>query len=122
MYDTLDNQISGVSQQQGFDSTVTFTSQYGLVSVAQLPLVQGGAQGTTQQPAPAPMNEPTNQPVNQPINQPINQPMNQPISSDGLSGDTDVIAMLERLGTLHEKGVLTNEEFAAKKAELLNRL
>ena len=31
----------------------------------------------------------------------------------------DVFAQLERLGELHEKGVLTDEEFAAQKARLL---
>jgi membrane protease subunit (stomatin/prohibitin family) len=34
----------------------------------------------------------------------------------------DPIALLERLGALVEKGVLTKEEFAAKKAELLARI
>jgi hypothetical protein len=33
-----------------------------------------------------------------------------------------VIAMLDRLGDLHQRGVLTDAEFAAKKAELLARL
>jgi membrane protease subunit (stomatin/prohibitin family) len=34
----------------------------------------------------------------------------------------EVLATLERLGELHTKGVLTAEEFAAKKAELLKKL
>lgn len=34
----------------------------------------------------------------------------------------EVLATLERLGELHGKGVLTAEEFAAKKAELLKKL
>jgi hypothetical protein len=34
----------------------------------------------------------------------------------------DVFARLERLAGLHKKGVLTDEEFAAKKAELLDRI
>jgi hypothetical protein len=38
-------------------------------------------------------------------------------------GDSDaVFAALERLGGLREKGILSEEEFAAKKAELLKRL
>ena len=32
----------------------------------------------------------------------------------------DYIAELERLGALHEQGILTDEEFAAKKKEVLN--
>ena len=34
------------------------------------------------------------------------------------SGD-DMIAQLEKLGALHDKGILTDEEFAAQKAKLL---
>jgi membrane protease subunit (stomatin/prohibitin family) len=34
----------------------------------------------------------------------------------------DVIATLEKLGELQAKGILTPEEFAAKKAELLKKL
>jgi hypothetical protein len=32
------------------------------------------------------------------------------------------VALLEQLGRLREQGVLTEEEFAAKKVELLRRL
>ena len=41
VYDTLDNQIGGVSQQQGSDGSLTFTSQYGTVNLASLPVVSG---------------------------------------------------------------------------------
>jgi hypothetical protein len=34
----------------------------------------------------------------------------------------DIVATLERLAELHKKGVLTDEEFAGKKAELLARI
>jgi predicted Zn-dependent peptidase len=34
----------------------------------------------------------------------------------------DIIATIERLADLRQKGVLTEEEFAAKKSELLSRL
>jgi hypothetical protein len=39
IYDTLDHHVSGVSQQQGAGSTVTFTSQHGVVEVTSLPLI-----------------------------------------------------------------------------------
>lgn len=39
VYDTGDHQIGGFSQQQGGDQSLTFTSQYGLVRVADLPRV-----------------------------------------------------------------------------------
>ena len=34
----------------------------------------------------------------------------------------DIIATLEKLGELKAKGILTEDEFAAKKAELLKKL
>jgi len=34
--------------------------------------------------------------------------------------EDDVISQLERLGALHAQGILTDEEFAAQKAKLLN--
>lgn len=42
VYDTLDHQIGGVSQQQGSGSSLTFSSQNGTVSVSSLPIVSGG--------------------------------------------------------------------------------
>jgi hypothetical protein len=58
VYDTMDHQIGGVSQQQGADASVTFTSQFGLVRLTDLPLIP--AQGAvpvpvwqTEAPAPA---------------------------------------------------------------------
>lgn len=38
----------------------------------------------------------------------------------GADGGGDLIAQLERLGELRDKGVLTDEEFAAQKARLLS--
>ncbi len=39
LYDTLDHQISGVAQQQGAATTLSFRSQLGVVSPGQLPRV-----------------------------------------------------------------------------------
>jgi hypothetical protein len=39
IYDTQDHEISGVSQQQGGDASLTFSSQRGLIRVADLPVV-----------------------------------------------------------------------------------
>lgn len=46
---------------------------------------------------------------------PVQQPAPQ-------SGADDVMSQLERLGKLRESGVLTDQEFQAKKADLLRRL
>ena len=45
IYDTLDHQISGLSQQQSGDASLTFTSQHGLVRVTDLPVVPTGRAG-----------------------------------------------------------------------------
>jgi len=44
---------------------------------------------------------------------------NQQSQADGSAGDDDQIAQLEKLAELKEKGVLTQEEFDAKKKEIL---
>ena len=53
LYDTLDHQIGGFSQQQGAGGSLTFSSQYGRVEVARLPVVS--VDGV---PPPAPPAEP----------------------------------------------------------------
>ena len=42
VYDTQDHQIGGFSQQQGGGSSITFTSQYGTLDLASLPVVSRG--------------------------------------------------------------------------------
>jgi len=53
--------------------------------------------------------------------QQLNQGLQGGAAAGGVKPD-DVIATLEKLGELKAKGVLTDEEFAAKKAELLKKL
>jgi hypothetical protein len=106
VYDTLDHQIGGVSQQQGSGGSLTFTSQYGTVSVAQLPVVwvdgvPSNAPGPHVAPAPA-------------------QPP-ETYRAEATQG-SDIFVKIERLADLQQKGILSPEEFAAKKAELLSRL
>ena len=43
-------------------------------------------------------------------------------SSTATVSPDEVVATLEKLGDLHRKGVLTDAEFSAKKAELLSKL
>ena len=42
-----------------------------------------------------------------------------PAPAAAAASDDDVIAQLEKLGELRDKGILTDEEFAAQKAKLL---
>ena len=114
IYDTLDHQIGGFSQQQGYGGSLTFSSQYGLVDVASLPVLSVNGQ------APAP-STPSN-----PMPQQQSLPTEIPLSQDGQASpqgaQSDVIALIERLADLHAKGIISAEEFATKKAELLSRL
>jgi hypothetical protein len=100
VYDTLDHQIGGFSQQQGSGGSILFTSQYGTVNLSTLPVVSQNGQPAQKTPT--------------------------PFSGQGaptrFSQSGDVLAALERLGALKMQGILTDAEFNAKKAELLSRL
>jgi hypothetical protein len=117
LYDTGEHQISGVSQQQGAGQLVTFTSQLGVVPLTDLSLLRAKAMdqdsdfpGTTSQ-------------RSQAVATASVRPDQQADKQDrvGTPAD-DVPSLIERLAELHRKGVLTEDEFAAKKAELLSRL
>jgi len=118
VYNTLDHQIGGFSQQQSNTGSMCFNSQYGLVDVGSLPVVSVDGMAPL---APA-MNAPMPAPVFAP---PPAAPVqawsvqNPPLAS---SADADVFATLERLADLARKGVLTDNEYQVKKAELLARL
>ncbi|CAH0341615.1 SHOCT domain-containing protein [Rhizobium sp. CECT 9324] len=131
IYDTGDHHIGGFSQQQSGDQSLTFNSQYGLVRVADLPVVQ------PQYPAAA-MAAAEPQPISRhsglaparaeamhwpPQASSTSQPRGpsvQPVASAEV--EEDIFAKIERLADLHGKGILTDEEFSAKKADLLGRL
>lgn len=97
IYDTLDHSIQGFGQQQGGGTSLSFTSQHGPVRLDSLPRMGAGTSGKTPDPASA-----------------------TAMPAEG--GNDSVFATLERLAGLKAKGVLSEEEFAAKKAELLKRL
>jgi hypothetical protein len=125
VYDSGDHNIGGFSQQQGGDQSLTFTSQYGLVRVAYLPVI--GPNGSGYNPAP-PMQQQPQQNYQQDYQQSYQQPGYQPAAfqqpmqqQPGQSSD-DVFGRIEQLANLRQKGVLTDEEFAAKKTELLSRI
>lgn len=98
VHDTGGHLIQGVSQQQARGHTaVTFNSQHGAVDLARLPRVESAdsvhaASPTVAAKSAAP--EPAN----------------------------DVFDAIERLGDLHQRGLLTDEEFTAKKQALLSRI
>jgi hypothetical protein len=107
VYDAGDHRLSGFSQQQGGNQSLTFMSQFGLVRVADLPLVH--PQG----------DEPRDQPPSRSAMPPPQPPQAAPAATHA---SDDILKTIERLAELRRKDILTEEEFSAKKAELLARL
>ena len=105
VYDTQDHQISGFSQQQPGSGSLSFSSQLGGVDVSRLPVVSGAKE--TKAP-PEAAREPT--------------PERPAAKAKASAGHEDTIAAIEGLAGLHARGILTDAEFSAKKAELLGRL
>lgn len=150
LFDTLAHQLSGISQQQGGGSSITFTSQHGMVDVFNLPVISSTELAETQTPS-ASANEPNStdkvsaeSSANEPdsTDSVLVEPSNAnlpdstssvpietnissetaPASSPNLVPETDIFATIERLALLRQKDVITEEEFVAKKTELLSRL
>lgn len=115
VYDIGDHNIGGFSQQQGGDQSITFNSQYGIVRVADLPVVTLGQQDQAQpmpdmqQVAPEPLPVPST-------------PIPAPAQSAQDVSTEEIFGLIEKLASLHEKGILSQSEYETKKAELLARL
>ncbi len=101
VYDTGDYEICGIAQQQGLDASLTFISQHGPVRLAELRGVSNG--------------EGNERPRD------ILVGRRTPIFGSETQAD-DIFTKLERLAELRRKGVISDDEFAAKKSELLERL
>lgn len=107
IFDTGDHQISGVQQQQGSGyGSVSFSSQFGTFDVSSLQEL-GGQQVAETPAAPPPPSEPTPP---------------APSPAGGSNDPAAIIAAIESLAGLHERGILSDDEFSSKKAELLSRL
>ncbi len=113
LYDTGDHRISGIAQQQSADQSLTFTSQHGLVRLEDLRVVGAGNRSLGPDPRMRSLVSPPPAEASGPVNSLVHPPQASPET---------VLATLERLAELHQKGILTNAEFAAKKAELLARI
>ena len=154
VYDTADHQIGGFSQQQSGDQSLSFTSQYGLVKIAELREVDldqpdvSATRGQNEKHAPA-LSEALlkaaseSRPVApslaaagpapdslEPVEPEPVEP--EPIQADfprteanpvpAAADESDIFAKIERLAALHAKGILSDEEYRTKKAELLARI
>jgi hypothetical protein len=102
VYDTTGYDIRGFAQQQGGEGgSLTFNSQRGIVRIDSFP--RASYEKATAEPRASQSAAP--------------QPQQAP------NGDaSSIIGLIEQLAQLKEKGVLTEAEFGAKKAELLKRL
>jgi Short C-terminal domain len=129
VYDTLDHRIGGFSQQQSVGGSLSFQSQHGLIDVASLPLVEHGDMEGAEaeaQPQPQPQTQPRRQSAapREPGSQaqPHAYPQPAPAAGAQAGSQPDVFSAIEKLAGLKSRGILTDEEFAAKKAELLKRI
>ncbi len=136
IYETLDHCISGVSQQQGGNSSLLFSSQYGTVPVSSLPIrpnehapvnaestsVSHGNQSCVG--ASSSMTESssvvsqTHDDYSQVV---VSEALSDGSTSVSLSGD-QLISLIEKLAQLHGAGIMREQEFSDKKRELLARL
>jgi hypothetical protein len=108
VYDTLDHNIGGFSQQQSYGGTLSFNSQHGLIDVASLPVISVDGVAPF---VPTPQTE-----AEQPPQILDNNYGSAP------SSQQDVFSTIEKLAGLRAKGILSDDEFASKKVELLSRL
>lgn len=145
IFDTLDHVITGVSQQQSGDQSLTFTSQNGLVRLADLPRVSSGdSLGAGSEPSltsdtssPVPRSEPeavasempsapveTASPVSQSLHETPSAPLSvSPSRPQPAEDQSDaIIALIRKLADLRDAGILTDDEFQTKKTDLLGRL
>jgi len=141
VYDTGDHSISGVQQQQGDRGSREFSSQLGSFTVDSLPAVDAGSSsaspagpdrtpGTATMPPPATARPATSPPTPSPAAAPPPAPPLAPpprraqaaAPAGVATTPAEIGAAIETLAGLREKGFLTDDEFTAKKAELLARL
>jgi Short C-terminal domain len=129
VYDTLDHQIGGFSQQQSQGGSVAFSSQHGPVDLGSLPVVSVNGvppPAATLTPAdytPPPGGLSTGDAARGDVAPGDVSPEEGALPRSAPSAEkVDILATIEKLADLHARGILSEEEFAAKKAQLLDRL
>ena len=142
VYDTGQHQIGGFSQQQSGDQSITFTSQFGLVRVADLPRINPMNTGAASQ-QPSPQQPYASQPdpfvqaapwVQPAQSAPAPMPTPPPAAASSMASSPpnqfgapqaqhdEIVSLIEKLAELHKKSILTDSEYESKKSELLSRL
>ena len=121
VYDTGDHQISGVSQQQGSGQSLVFTSQYGNLLCSDLPKVETrAASGEAEKPATT--SDTSDQRSSEARPAQASEAAMPDTGSQPAAKTDEIFSLIEKLADLHQKGILTEDEFNTKKAELLSRL
>ncbi|WP_223215759.1 SHOCT domain-containing protein [Rhizobium herbae] len=123
VYDTKDHRIGGFSQQQSGDQSLSFTSQHGLMKLSELDVVRQGGK----EPADTPGTRTSAATAAPSIFAPTAPEPAEPQQAahparEAVRSEEDIFDKIERLAALHAKGILTDQEFQAKKSELLSRL
>jgi len=119
IYDTLDHNIGGVSQQQGADDSLTFSSQWGNIHISSLPLISGQSLPTSNNTNFAQENHSVFQSTESSATT-FETPPNE-LPSQQFEAANQMIGIITKLAELKDMGVLTEEEFIKKKTELLNK-
>lgn len=119
LLDTGDHQIGGFSQQQSGPGDpflgISVSSQFGQFALSSFPRADGSAS------APADMPVTAQDTMMQDTSAQDIAPA--PMAPVAASGQTDdILGTIERLARLRDAGALSEDEFSAKKAELLSRL
>lgn len=112
LYDTGDHRISGVSQSSG---SLGFTGPQGTIALDRLRRIEAESAAPRQADPAAPASGPASAGRTAPAEAP----------RSGATSDaqgSDIVATIERLAGLRDKGILTDQEFTSKKVELLARL
>lgn len=133
LYDTLQHNIGGFSQQQSGDGSITFNSQFGVVPLSSLPVVsrngiaeppqapQSASQQAGTQPSASTQSESVADFAER--SQAPTATTAEPQSAAPTSSNSnEIFDTLDRLGGLLDKGYITQEEFDRKKSDLLDRI
>lgn len=117
VYDTKNHNTGGFSQQQSSNQSQAFTSQHGLVRLSDLEIVSGDGNE-----APRPKGQGASSRRDEFLDSELMPTPNDIVVASASADHDDIISKIERLAGLHSKGILSDDEFVAKKTELLPRL
>ncbi|MEO6284758.1 MAG: SHOCT domain-containing protein [Dyadobacter sp.] len=124
IYDTKHHHITGISQQQGSGNSYKFTSQDGNVDLSSLSVISEPSEPS--QPTPGIAYDVTSTADLRTDHKATDRSPADRSATDRSPTDRSpediIIATIEKVNMLFEKGQITEEEFKAKKQELLARL